>query len=124
MEITKISPQASLAGPSLNEPYFTVTEYLNCRKFNKRYYTLYRPVDHLLLICLEQQFGKAQLQLFSQYSTEAKDSFQIKNGEQVQISGVLSADLLYLVTPLKDPVAIEQFETVLREWGQRLSCQY
>ena len=98
------------------ERYYTVTEYFNCRKFNKRYYTLTRQVDEGLLQALERQFGEASIQHFSRFSAQAKDSFRITNPDGVQVSGVLSGGLLYLVTPLKDQTQINRFETLVRQW--------
>ncbi len=98
------------------ERYYTVTEYFNCRKFNKRYYTLTRQVDDGLLQALERQFGEASIQHFSRFNAQAKDSFRIANPNGVQVSGVLSDGLLYLVTPIKDQAQINRFETLVRQW--------
>jgi hypothetical protein len=103
----------------MEEPHFTVTEYLNCRKFIKRYYTLTQVVDLALLTALEGQFGPAQVQAFSRYNPQAKDCLQIKTQDGLQISGVIFGELLYFVTPTQMPEQVEVFETVLKAWLNR-----
>jgi len=104
----------------MSEENFIVTEYLNCRKFNKRYYNLYKQVDYELINSLEILFGIAQIQCFSKFSPTSKDTFQIKNQDGIQVNGVISADLLYLVTPLKDQGQIDKFENIINSWA---NCQ-
>lgn len=95
--------------------YYTTKIHKNCRKFFKRIYDCDYAIEEDFLSELND-FGQLKINRFSQMVKDAKDVFEIKNGEGIEISGVIGDPSILLVIPKEQPEKYERFELLLTNY--------
>lgn len=94
---------------------FQQKEIRNCRRYYRHCYTLAAPIDDLLIDKLGS-FGLIEINRLSQYSPTFRDTFKICFDDQIEISGTICDQQLYL-TVNKQFVALKSdLENTIREW--------
>jgi hypothetical protein len=87
----------------------------DCRKYTKKYYKLFKEVDHNLLALLGD-FGLVEVNEFSKFHPTAKDSFRIFLDSTLSISGVLKDNVIHITISKSYSNLIEKIEEVIKNW--------
>ena len=87
---------------------FTQKTHKNCRKFFKHMYDFEGKLSESFVEELSS-FGTLTINRFSQIVPGANDMFKITNGE-LEITGVIGGNSIFLVVPKGLPDQVEKFE--------------
>jgi hypothetical protein len=94
---------------------FTFKEIKNCRRFLKRCYITSKIIDSELVAKLEA-FGFLEIQKFSTFVANAKDTFKIKMLDDIEISGVITGKEMFITISKQNLSAFEQIEQEVENW--------
>jgi len=94
---------------------FKFTTIKNCRRYTKRCYTLSRMADEELVSRFEN-FGILEMNYFSKYSALAKDTFKIRFDDQIEVSGTLDSESMYVTISKEHHELEETVEAEINEW--------
>lgn len=100
-----------------NDDFWMTAVHKNCRKFYKRVYDLSIDIDQILPTYFAK-YGELKIIHFSQFVANAKDTFEIKNSDGTEITGVIGDKSIYFVTPKNNPLSYVEFEQVLSDYIQ------
>jgi hypothetical protein len=99
----------------MDSPFQEIVEVKNCRKYLKRCYLLYLPIDESLLQDFSA-FGFLEVVRFSQYSPLAKDIFKVEIEESLQITGAIHDRQLFITISKQCLELLITIEQSIRKW--------
>lgn len=84
----------------------------NCRNFFKRIYDLPIPVSKDFVLSLID-YGKPQINEFSKVVKNSSDTFQVRNGNGIEVSGIIGGNTILFVIPKNEKALYLKFEETL-----------
>ncbi len=95
--------------------FFKTKIHKNCRDFYKRIYDLDVEINEQFVNSLAV-FGKLHINRFSQIIPTSLDIFSVKGANNLEITGGIGGDSIFLVIPKNKTEQFVEFEELLKKY--------